>query len=84
MVMIAEAGERAGLTEKDSAERIKALCEKYSLPTSDKASAADIAQVCKSDKKASGGSVNLVLLKAIGDSFIRKTELDELESFIKE
>ena len=82
MVMITQAGERAGFTEKGTAESIKKLCEKYSLPTSDKASAADIAQVCKSDKKASGGSVNLVLLKAIGDSFIRKVDLDKLEEFI--
>lgn len=84
MVMIAKAGERAGLTENGTSDRIKKLCEKYSLPTSDNAQTADIAAVCSSDKKASGGSVNLVLLKTIGESFIRKTDLDILEDFIKE
>lgn len=83
MVMIAEAGERADLTEKGCADRIRTLCEKYGLPVSDNASAADIAAVCASDKKASGGSVNLVLLKTIGESFIKKTELSKLEEFIK-
>ncbi|MCR5653364.1 MAG: 3-dehydroquinate synthase [Ruminococcus sp.] len=82
MVMIAKAGERAELTEKGSAERIKKLCEKYRLPTSDNASAKDIADICRSDKKASGGSVNLVLLHKIGDSFTKKTELSKLEDFI--
>ena len=84
MVMIAAAGERAGLTEQGTSERILSLCEKYNLPTSDKASAEEIAKVCQSDKKASGGSVNLVLLNSIGDSFIRPTELDKLEEFIGE
>lgn len=82
MVKITAAGERAGLTEQGCAERVKALCEKYNLPTSDKASAQEIARVCQSDKKASGGYVNLVLLNSIGDSFIRPTKLSELESFI--
>ena len=82
MVMIAGAGERAGLTEKGSAERIKRLCEKYTLPTSDDASVSDIARVCAGDKKASNGSVNLVLIKSIGDSFITKMPLDKLEEFI--
>lgn len=82
MVMISAAGEKAGLTESGTSGRIKALCEKYGLPTSDKASAGEIADICKSDKKASNGSVNLVLLKKIGDSFIRETELNKLEEFI--
>ena len=82
MVMIAESGERAGLTQSGSAERIKKLCEKYNLPTSDNASVSDIARVCASDKKASNGSVNIVLIRKIGESFIRKTELSKLESFI--
>ncbi len=82
MVMITQAGEKAGLTEKDSSERIKVLCEKYDLPTSDTASVKEIADICSSDKKASNGSVNLVLLKRIGESFIKPTELGKLEEFI--
>ena len=82
MVMITAASERAGLTDGGTAERIKALCEKYGLPTSDEAELSRIALACASDKKAGGGSVNLVLLERIGSSFIRKTPLSELEEFI--
>lgn len=83
MVMITKASERAGLTEKGCAEKITALCKKYGLPVSDSADIKQIAEYCAGDKKAGGGSVNLVLLNKIGDSFIKKTPLSELESFIR-
>ena len=83
MVKIAASGENAGLTEAGTADRIERLCKKNMLPTSDKASAATLAELCQSDKKAGGGSVNLVLLDKIGSSFIRKTPLSELEAFIR-
>ncbi len=82
MVMITKASERAGLTEDGTANRIIKLCEKYSLPTSDNADVCEIARCCASDKKADSGFVNLVLLKKTGESFINKTELSKLESFI--
>lgn len=83
MVRLALAGEQAALTEKGTAERIKSLCERYGLPTSDPASSGELSELCKSDKKSGGDSVNLVLLKRIGESFIRKTPFSELESFIE-
>ena len=58
------------------------LRTKYHLPIEDSASLKEVAEVCSSDKKSSGGSVNLVLLKEIGSSFTQKTILTELESFI--
>ena len=47
------------------------------------AASGENAELCQSDKKAGGGSVNLVLLDKIGSSFIRKTPLSELEAFIR-
>lgn len=82
MVMITKASEKAGLTEEGSTKKIISLCEKYKLPISDKADKKEIAELCAGDKKAGAGSVNLVLLKTIGESFIRKTSLDELYNFI--
>ncbi len=82
MVMISKAGERAELTEEGTAEKIKTLCEKYGLPVSDSAPVCELVKICANDKKASGGAVNLVLLKRIGESFVRKTGLDVLEEFI--
>jgi 3-dehydroquinate synthase len=82
MAMITEASEKAGLTEKGTLEKIVSLCKKYNLPVSDNADVNEIINYCASDKKAGGGNVNLVLLKKIGESFIRKTPLEELNSFI--
>lgn len=83
MVMVTKATDKAGITPVGTADRIKKLCEKYNLPISDPASVKEIAEYCGSDKKSSGGSVSLVLLKEIGTSFTQKTKLDELEDFIK-
>lgn len=82
MVLISRAGESKGITQSGTTDRIIALCEKYGLPTSDKASFAEMADAAHSDKKTAGSEINLVLLKKIGDSFIQKVKLDELEEFI--
>ena len=82
MVMISLAGEKHNITLPGTAARIAALCEKYGLPVSARLSAGEIAEAAKSDKKTAGGSINLVLLNSIGDSFIKKTALDDLEDFI--
>ena len=82
MVLIARSGEKHGVTEIGTTEKIIALCKKYGLPTSDKATFAEMAESAKGDKKTAGGSINLVMLSKIGDSFTRKIELDKLEEFI--
>lgn len=82
MCIITAASEKAGITKTGTTEEIISLCKKYGLPTTDNASPKEIAEICSSDKKSSGGSVNLVLLKEIGTSFTQPTRLDELENFI--
>lgn len=83
MVLISAAGERAGITQKCTTEKITRLCLKYGLPVSDNASLEQMAQAAAGDKKTEGSSINLVLLKSIGDSFTRKIELCDLLDFIK-
>ncbi len=83
MVLISAAGERAGITQKGTTEKITRLCLKYGLPVSDNASLEQMAQAAAGDKKTEGSSINLVLLKSIGDSFTRKIELCDLLDFIK-
>lgn len=82
MVLISRAGETQGITQSGTTDRIIALCEKYGLPTSDKATFAEMAVAAKSDKKTAGSEINLVLLNKIGDSFTKKVELNKLEEFI--
>nr|WP_316618158.1 hypothetical protein [uncultured Ruminococcus sp.] len=82
MVMLAKAGEKQGITTEGTADRIAALCKKYSLPTEESFTFAQLANAARSDKKSAGDSISLVLLREIGDSFTRKVELDGLEDFI--
>ncbi len=82
MVLISRAGEQRGITEAGTTDRIIKLCQKYGLPVSDDASFESMAEAAKGDKKTAGGSISLVLLNKIGDSFTRKLELDKLLEFI--
>ena len=82
MVLITKASEQAGITPQGTAEKIASICIKYGLPVSDKASFKAMAEAAKGDKKTAGKCINLVLLNSIGDSFIKKISLDELEKFI--
>ena len=82
MVLITKAGEKHGITEKGTADKICALCKKYGLPTSDKSTFEQMAQAAKGDKKTTGSSIDLVLLTKIGDSFTKKVELANLCDFI--
>ncbi|MGN0537938.1 MAG: 3-dehydroquinate synthase, partial [Acutalibacteraceae bacterium] len=71
-VLITAAAERHNQTAVGTAERISALLKKYNLPTTSKFSNAEIAKATHGDKKSTGKSINLVLLKEIGDSFTYK------------
>lgn len=82
MVLITKAGEKHGITEKGTADKICALCKKYGLPTTDKSTFEQMAQAAKGDKKTAGNSIDLVLLTKIGDSFTKKVELANLCDFI--
>ena len=82
MVLIARAGEKQGVTEEGTADRIIKLCEKYGLLTETELPFSDLAEAAKGDKKTAGSKINLVMLKRIGESFITPLPLDELENFI--
>ncbi len=83
MVLIAKAGEKQGITEAGTSDKIADVCLKYGLPTTDdKTNFESMANAAKNDKKAAGSSINLVLLKQIGSSFTKKIALDDLQDFI--
>ena len=84
MALIARAGEAKGITEAGAADRIEKLCHKYGLPVSDECTPSQMAEAARGDKKTAGSEINLVLLSRIGESFIKKIPLDELEAFISE
>lgn len=78
MLMICKIGEREGLTEKGTAERIKSVLEKYNMKTSDEHSVADIIEAMQHDKKKTSTGINFVMLKTIGDSFIYPVEDEKI------
>ncbi|HIS69939.1 MAG TPA: 3-dehydroquinate synthase [Candidatus Gallacutalibacter stercoravium] len=84
MVMITRASERAGLTHAGTTGRICALLRKYGLPESDSTSMDAIAAATNNDKKSEGGTLNLVLLSQIGESFLHPIPRTQLTSFLKE
>ena len=63
--------------------RILALLEKFGLPTRTDYSADDLFTYTLSDKKRSGGTVNLIIPRAIGDCVIVPTKVESLKSFIQ-
>ena len=73
MVMMTKCGEAAGLTEAGTSEKIAGALRKYGLPTEDSGASGCVDRIVDTammDKKARGGTVSLVMLKRIGESFL--------------
>lgn len=78
MLMISKIGEKAGLTEKGTADRIKKVLEKYNMKTFDNHSTEDMIKAMQSDKKRTSSGINFVMLKEIGNSFIYPVENEKI------
>lgn len=81
MVLMAQLGEASGITAPGTAKQIQSLLEQYGLPSSCPVSIDDLLPSTAYDKKNSGSSILLVLLKTIGECFTRdipRTELSAL------
>ena len=78
MVMMARLGEKAGFTAPGTADKIAAALEKYHLPVHSDLPLSQIVEATASDKKSTGSSINLVLLKHIGESFVHKVARSDL------
>lgn len=80
MVMISFAGEKAGITEKGTADKIAVLLKKYGLKTETDLPIAQIVQNMAFDKKRTSGGIKLIMLKSIGSSFIEPMPMDGVKS----
>lgn len=78
MVMMARLGEKVGFTAPGTADKIAAALEKYHLPVHSDLPLSQIVEATASDKKSTGSSINLVLLKDIGESFVHKVARSDL------
>lgn len=67
----------------ETAQRIEALFQAFGLPTKTDFSAKALARAALSDKKRQGGTISLILPRAIGRCEIVPTPVEELENFIQ-
>ncbi len=79
--LITRLSENHGITEVGTSCRLEALLRKYGLPVDSPYSAEEICDAARGDKKSSGRSISFIILKSIGECFIKKIPLDEMKAF---
>ena len=84
MYSITLAAEKEGLTEKGTAEKIKTALLKYNMPIASEINILELTALMTRDKKRRADSLNLVLLKNIGNSYVKSIENSRLGAFFAE
>ncbi|PAB59836.1 3-dehydroquinate synthase [Anaeromicrobium sediminis] len=83
MYVISKNSEKLGLTKMGTADEIKNLLEKYNLsyelPVVEEKNLID---AIKKDKKRTGEYLKIILLKEIGNCYIKKIKSDEIKNYI--
>ena len=83
MLIMARAGEAAGLTQSGTAERIESVLKNCGMPITSTFTAEEICSAAMLDKKRRGETMNIVLLREIGESFVYKIKCSDLLAFIR-
>ena len=82
MLMMARAGEAAGLTASGTVERIETVLQKCGMPTACEFTLEELCAAAMLDKKRRGEKMNIVLLRDIGDSFVYQIKCADLLGFV--
>jgi len=83
MAIVARAGEVYGICDTETRSSILDILKKFGLPASCSYTAESLYRAALSDKKRSGGTVNLIIPEQIGFCRIVPTDVDNLQSFIE-
>ena len=83
MAIITRAAAEIGFCSEEAKDKIIAILHSFGLPTETEYSDEELFSYTLSDKKRSGGIVNLIIPAAIGDCRIVPTAVDELKSLIE-
>lgn len=83
MAIVARASAARGICDAETADKIISTLIKFHLPTGTSLSSAELYSSALSDKKRSGGTVNLIVPNSIGSCSIFPVAVDELKSFIE-
>ena len=84
MLYITKASENSGNTETGTAEKIEKLLKKFFLPTTTDADIGELVNIMLYDKKRRGDKLNLVLVKNVGNSFVKALPTGKLKDFFAE
>ncbi len=83
MLKITQKSESLGLTAAKSYERLKNLLQKYDLPVDYPVMNKEKAErILMKDKKSESGSMNLILIRKIGDAYIHKLDKESCREFL--
>ena len=83
MAIVARSAAKRGICSADTAEQIISTIAAFGLPTATEYHAEALFTSALSDKKRTGGIVNLIVPTAIGNCRILPTPVSELKSFIE-
>ena len=83
MAIVGKAGTAYGICDCHTAERIINTLKIFGLPTTTTLSSEELYCSALSDKKRSGGTVNLIVPKTIGDCVILPIAVEEMKAFIE-
>ncbi len=83
MAIVARAGVKTGICSKEACNKLLSVLKKFQFPAVTEYGAEDLYRYTLSDKKRSGGRVNLIIPREIGDCAIVPTPVAELKSFIQ-
>lgn len=84
MYIVTKAWEKRGLCKKGTCEILLKMLEKFSLERDCPYSPQTLTERAKSDKKASGDSVNLIVPVSLGECEIVKISMNEFMPILKE
>lgn len=82
MVLAAKLSYKMGFLSLDNCERLENLIKTSGLPIRTEIDPDDLYSVLLKDKKRTGNEISFILLKDIGEAFIKKIDLDSLKSAI--
>lgn len=81
--IVSRAAAKLGICSSETCEQILAVLHRFALPVTTTFSADTLCNSALSDKKRSGGTVNLIVPERIGYCAIRPTGVEDLKSFIE-
>jgi 3-dehydroquinate synthase len=78
MAVMAKVGEQIGVTYGGTYSKIVDILKKHGLPYSCDVPMSKLIEYMKRDKKVLNGEINVVMLKKIGEAFVKKVKIDEI------